>query len=225
VTDLEREQRPFDVDILCVGMLQTGCFVVTDKATDEMMVVDPGGDPETVLVSVRITGNELKYIVNTHGHADHIAGNAELKQAFPGAQLCIHPADADMLTQPTKNLSAFLGLPVTSPPADRLLGEGDVVRLGEHGFKVLHLPGHTAGGIALYWAGTDQVAGLLFSGDALFAGGIGRTDFPGGDEKALITSIREKLLTLPDDTVVLAGHGPATTIGRERETNPFLAHP
>ena len=102
------------------------------------------------------------------------------------------------------------------------LGEGDEVSLGESTFKVIHLPGHTPGGLGLYWAGTDSVAGMLFSGDALFAGGIGRTDFPGGDEKTLLSVIREKLFALPDDTLVLPGHGPSTTIGREKETNPFF---
>ncbi len=175
-----------------------------------------------IIESVRMTGSEPKYIVNTHGHADHIAANAALVEAYPDAELCIHPADAEMLGKPTKNLSAFFGEPLRSPPAGRMLNEGDCLSIGANTLTVIHVPGHTPGGIALYWPGTDAVAGMLFCGDALFAGGIGRTDFPGGDEKALLAGIREKLFVLPDDTLVLPGHGPSTTIGREKETNPFF---
>jgi hydroxyacylglutathione hydrolase len=220
--DIEEKQRPMKMDILSVGPMQTGCYIVSDKATDELMVIDPGGDPEIIVESVRMTGLRVKTIVNTHGHADHIAANAQIKEHYPEAELLIHADDAEMLEKPTKNLSAFLGTPVKSPPADRTLAEGDEVRLGANAFKVLHLPGHTPGGIGLYWSGTDNVAGMLFSGDALFAGGIGRDDFPGGDGELLRRMIREKIFTLPDDTMVLAGHGPSTTVGREKQTNPFF---
>ncbi len=220
--DMEEKERPMQVDILEVGPMQAACYIVLDKATDELMVVDPGGDADMILESIEMTGSSPKYIVNTHGHADHIAANAELKKAYPETQICIHAADADMLGKPTKNLSAFFGEAIKSPPADRLLDEGGILELGENRFSVIHLPGHTPGGIGLYWAGTDSVAGMVFSGDALFAGGIGRSDLPGGDEGVLLKAIREKLLTLPDDTFVLPGHGPATTVGRERETNPFV---
>jgi len=220
---LEEPQRPLKVDILTVGPMQVGCYIVSDKATDEMMVIDPGGDADLIIESVRMTGAAPAFIVNTHGHADHIAANAELKDAYPAAAICVHPADADMLGKPVKNLSAFLGAAVTSPPPDRLLEDGDTLELGRNTFTVIHLPGHTPGGIALYWPGTDTVAGMLFSGDALFAGGIGRTDFPGGDEALLLRVIREKLFDLPPDTLVLPGHGPTTTLRREKETNPFLS--
>ncbi len=218
----EEQQRTMKVDALTVGPMQTVCYIVSDKATDELMVIDPGGDPEMILESVRMAGTDPKFIVDTHGHADHIAGNAALVEAFPAAELCIHPVDADLLEKPTKNLSAFFGVPLASPPATRMLEEGDVLLLGANEFRVIHVPGHTPGGIALYWSGTDSVAGMLFCGDALFASGIGRTDFPGGDEAALLGGIRDKLLTLPDDTLVLPGHGPATTIGREKQMNPFF---
>jgi len=220
--NLEEEHRPFRIDILTVGMMQTACYIVVDKATDEMMVVDPGGDPEVIAESVGMAGSDPKCIVNTHGHADHLAANARLKELYPEAELCVHPADAPMLADPEKNLSGLLALPIASPPPDRMLEEGDALTLGASAFRVLHLPGHTPGGIGLYWAGTDCVAGMVFCGDTLFAGGIGRPDLPGGDERTLLRSIREKLLVLPDDTLVLPGHGPATTVGREKTMNPFV---
>lgn len=220
--DAEENERPLRVDVLTVGPMETGCYIVSDKEADELMVIDPGGDADLVMESVRMTGSRPKYIVNTHGHADHIAGNARLKEEYPEAEVCIHGADAEMLSKPVKNLSAFLGFAVKSPGADRVLKEGDELALGRNTFRVIHLPGHTPGGVALYWAGTETVGGMVFSGDALFAGGVGRTDFPGSDEDALLAAIREKLFTLPDDTLVLPGHGPSTTIGREKQTNPFL---
>ena len=208
--------------MLTVGPMQAVCYLVTDKATDEMMVVDPGGDAGLVAESIRMAGARPKFIVNTHGPADHIAANAELKERYPETELCVHSADAELLLEPVKNLSALFGRSIKSPPADRTVEQGDEIALGKNCFKVIHLPGHTPGGIALYWPGTDSVAPMLFSGDTLFAGGIGRTDLPGGDEEALIAAIREKLFTLPDDSLVLPGHGPCTTIGREKQTNPFL---
>ncbi|MFW6158855.1 MAG: MBL fold metallo-hydrolase [Planctomycetota bacterium] len=221
--DPVEEQRPLRVDALTVGSMQAGCYIVSDKATDELVVIDPGGSTDLIVESIRMTGARPKYVVNTHGHADHIEANARLKELYPDAQLCIHRADAPMLDSPKRNLSGFFGAGITSPAADHLLEEGGELRLGEQRFKVIHLPGHTPGGIALYWPGTDSVAGMLFSGDTLFAGGIGRTDFPGGDHETLIQNIRRKLFALPGDTVVFPGHGPRTTIHQEKETNPFLA--
>ena len=220
--DVEEKQRPMHLEILTVGPMQTCCYIVADKETDALMVIDPGGDADVVIESVRMMSGEPLFIVNTHGHGDHIAANGELKEAYPSAQLCIHAADAEMLTSPVKNLSGFFGVPIKSPPADRMLAEGDELALGGIRFRVLHLPGHTPGGIALYWPGTEHVAGMLFSGDALFAGGIGRTDFPGADEKSLLRCIRDKVFTLPADTLLLPGHGPTSTVGREKETNPFF---
>jgi len=219
----DEDERALKVDILTVGPMQTACYIVADKATDEAMVIDPGGDADMILESLGMMNAGPSYIVNTHGHGDHIASNGNIKRDYPDAILCIHGADAAMLADPMANLSALFGIAVTSPPADRLLAEGDDIELGENRFRVIHLPGHTPGGIGLYWPGTESVAGMLFCGDALFAGGVGRTDFSGGDEHGLLSAIRSKIFTLPDDTIVLPGHGPATTVGREKETNPFFA--
>lgn len=222
VVDIEEKQRPLQLQIMTVGPVQACCYIVSDKASDEIMVIDPGGDGDMIVESLRMMDEEPRYIVITHGHGDHIGANAELKTAFPNALLCIHEADRPTLASPELNLSAFFGAAIESPDADRLLRDGDELPLGDHTFKVLHVPGHSPGGIALYWHGTPQVAGMVFTGDALFAGGIGRTDFPGGNEELLMRSIREKLFVLPDDTMVLPGHGPLSTIGREKQTNPFF---
>jgi glyoxylase-like metal-dependent hydrolase (beta-lactamase superfamily II) len=222
---IEEQQRPLRVDRLTVGPLQVSCYIVTDKATDATAVIDPGGSADLILESVRMTGIAPDLIVNTHGHGDHIGANAALKDAYPDATLCIHEGDAPMLGDARRNLSMLFGLAIESPPADRFLADDERLRLGNTVFRVIHVPGHSPGSIALYWPGTDAVAGMLFAGDILFAGGIGRTDFPGGDEKLLIRGIREELLTLPGDTLVLPGHGPNTTLDREKQTNPYVADP
>jgi glyoxylase-like metal-dependent hydrolase (beta-lactamase superfamily II) len=157
----------------------------------------------------------LKYIINTHGHIDHIACNNLLK-AKTKALLLIHRLDADMLVDANKNFSSFMGKVICSPPADKLLEEGDEISLGTLNLIVIHTPGHTPGGISLV------SNNMVFSGDTLFAGGIGRTDLPGGSYPDLIKSIKEKLLILGDDKTIYPGHGPDSTIGEERRTNPYL---
>jgi len=164
---------------------------------------------------IRQSGYAVEYIINTHGHVDHIGANAEVKRAT-GAKLLIHKDDAKMLTSSAANFSLFMGHPVTSPAADELLAEGDEIKVGNLVLKVLHTPGHTPGGICLVHELT------IFSGDTLFYGSIGRTDFPGGSYRTLIKSIKEKLMVFPDEAVVYPGHGPATSIGFERQYNPFL---
>jgi glyoxylase-like metal-dependent hydrolase (beta-lactamase superfamily II) len=157
---------------------------------------------------------QLKLIVNTHAHIDHIEANSDLKEKT-SALLCIHSADADMLVNPQKNLSFFIGSPVSSPASDRLLSDGDVLEFGTLRLRIIHTPGHSPGSICLL---DDE---RIFTGDLLFAGGIGRYDFPGSSYETLMDSLW-KVMELDDDLVVYPGHGPKTTIGEERRTNPFL---
>lgn len=203
------------VRMLSVGDLATNCYVIGCEETLEGIVIDPGGNPERILAQVRGLNLRVTQIVNTHGHFDHTLANGAVKSAT-SARLAIHQADADMLTNPLKSLSFWAGGLRPGPAADLLLKDGDVVRFGRQELAVLLTPGHSPGSISL--AGS----GLVFTGDALFQGGIGRTDFPGGSYEVLLRSIRTRLLTLPDETVAYPGHGPATTIGEERRENPFL---
>jgi hydroxyacylglutathione hydrolase len=159
-------------------------------------------------------------ILNTHGHADHIAGNAALKDQFPRCPLVIGAGDADKLTDPVGNLSANYGVPLVSPPADRTVGEGDVLDLAGVRWTVRETPGHSRGHVV--FISRELAPILVLGGDVLFAGSVGRTDFPDGDPAELVGSIRGKLFTLPDETLVLPGHGPPTTIGEEKRSNPFV---
>jgi glyoxylase-like metal-dependent hydrolase (beta-lactamase superfamily II) len=185
----------------------------------DCVVFDPGLEPDLILDALRKEGLTVAAILNTHGHADHIGGNEEMKRAFPDAPLVIGSGDAIMLTNATANLSAAFGLPIVSPPADRTVDEGDVVEVAGMSFGVLHIPGHSPGHVVFVLRGSPV---LVFGGDVLFQGSIGRTDFPGGSFELLGSGIRKKLYTLPDDTVVYPGHGPETTTGVERKTNPFV---
>jgi glyoxylase-like metal-dependent hydrolase (beta-lactamase superfamily II) len=189
---------------------------VADEKTREAIVIDPGDDARKVLAVIREKGLNVQYIVNTHAHFDHVGANGEVKDAT-GAELLIHRED-DALLGNTAGQARMFGMTApSSPKADRYLRHGDAVTVGAVTLKVLHTPGHSSGGICL--AGD----GVVFTGDALFAGSIGRTDLMGGDLMTLIGSIKEHLMTLPDDTVVLSGHGPDSTIGVERRENPFLS--
>jgi len=197
-----------------VGPLQANCFIVGCDATRQAAVIDPGGDVDKILLALAKDKLTLKAIINTHGHFDHVSANKALKKAS-GADLMIHPLDAPMLAQLARGAAMWGMRSEDSPEPDRLLEDGDTVTVGQIQFKVLHTPGHTPGGISLH---ADQA---VFVGDTLFAGSIGRTDFPGGDFDTLIRSIHTKLFTLPDDTAVYTGHMEATTIGKEKKYNPF----
>ena len=202
---------------LIVGVLETNCYLIGCKKTKKALVIDPGGEEKIDLILDILEKNNfnLEYIVNTHGHIDHIAGNSLLK-AKTEALLLIHRLDANMLVDANNNFSSFMGKEMCSPPEDKLLAEGDEVSLGTLNLRVIHTPGHTPGGISLV------LNNIVFTGDTLFAGGIGRTDLPGGSYQDLQKSIKEKLLVLSDDKKIYPGHGPYSTIGEEKRRNPYI---
>ncbi|MDP8242468.1 MAG: MBL fold metallo-hydrolase [Candidatus Hinthialibacter antarcticus] len=200
---------------LAVGPLQSNCYLLFDDETQNAVVIDPGADGPQIEAAIRERGLTPLMVLNTHGHGDHIAANGHIKDAFD-VPLMIHGGDAPMLTDPEKNLSIFLGTPITSPAADRELNDGDSLEFGDHAIRVYHTPGHSPGGVSFY------IGNLLFPGDALFKQSVGRSDLPGASHEVLIAGIRNQLLVLPDDTIVYPGHGPATTIGDEKLDNPFL---
>jgi len=212
------------VECLPVGMLAANCYLVGSGESRECAIVDPGGDAERIIERVEALSWEPAWIIDTHAHVDHIAAQAAVKERYPEARIAIHEADAAALLDERLNLSIALGVPVTSPPAERLLHDADEVEVGALRLAVIHVPGHTPGGVALY-GGKEQTDGeppVVLCGDTLFAGGVGRTDLPGGDMDLLMRSIRARLLTLPPETLCYTGHGEPTTIERERESNPFL---
>ncbi|MGB2782867.1 MAG: MBL fold metallo-hydrolase [Atribacterota bacterium] len=202
---------------LAVGEFETNCYLIACEKTQKAAVIDPGGEEEIDLILSLLQKNNLslKYIINTHGHIDHIAGNNLLK-AKTEALLLIHKLDADMLVDANKNFSSFMGKEICSPPADKFLEEGGEIPLGRLKLTVIHTPGHTPGGISL------ALDNIVFTGDTLFAGSIGRIDLPGGSYQDLQKSIKEKLLVLSDDTIIYPGHGPGSTIGEERRKNSYI---
>jgi glyoxylase-like metal-dependent hydrolase (beta-lactamase superfamily II) len=194
-------------------------YVVWQKGGHKAVVIDPGLEPDLILDFLRERALTTEVILNTHGHADHIGGNGALKSGFPDAPLIIGEREAPMLTDAEINLSAPFGLPITSPPADRTVVEGDTVEAAGLAFEVYEIPGHSPGHVVYVVRNSPC---LVFGGDVLFRGGIGRFDFPGGSEAQLLGGIRRKLFTLPPDTVIYPGHGPVTTVAHEVKTNPFL---
>jgi hydroxyacylglutathione hydrolase len=212
--------QPLQIHTLVSMPFSENTYVVWQTGRDDALVFDPGLEPDLILQFLQERELRPAAILNTHGHADHIGGNEALKQAYPEAPLIIGADDANMLTDADANLSAPFGLPIVSPPADRLLREGDVVDLAGIPLEVFDIPGHSPGHIVFVYRAAPV---LVFGGDVLFRGSVGRTDFPGGSAERLFSGIRAKLFTLPDDTVVYPGHGPVTTTGHEKRTNPFLA--
>ncbi len=195
-------------------------YVVWRPGSSECVVIDPGLQPELIEECLREEGLTVRAILNTHGHADHIAGNEAMKQLAPDAPLIIGGGDARMLTDPDANLSSGFGFAVLSPPADGAVKEGDTIESAGIVFRVLEIPGHSPGHVVFVHEGEPV---QVFGGDVLFRGSIGRYDFPGGNGPLLLEGIRRKLFTLPADTVVYPGHRPVTTVGHEMETNPFLS--
>lgn len=202
---------------LAVGMIEANCYIIGCTKTGEAMVIDPGAEGSRILDAIEQNNFKVKYIVNTHGHHDHIGALSEVKEGT-GAEILIHSEDSQMLENPNKNLSAFMGQDSRQPGADRLLRNGDIIEVGELSFQIIHTPGHTLGGISVY----NKEEKVCFTGDTLFLGSIGRTDLPGGSYPAIIKAIKEKLLVLPDEVTVYPGHGPETTIAKEKKINPFL---
>ena len=198
-------------------------YIAYLSGRDECLVFDPGFEPEAIFEYLDTHSLVPAAIVCTHGHSDHIAGNAALKQRWPDCPLVIGRGDACKLTDPEGNLSALFGMELMSPPADRLLDEGERFEAAGLVLDVLETPGHSAGHIVLVCRQTDPW--WVFGGDVLFRDSIGRHDFADGDFQALRRSIHEKLFTLPDETIVLPGHGAETTIGREKRGNPFVGAP
>ncbi len=201
---------------MVVGSLESNCYLVADEESKEAIIIDPGAEGEKIRRLIEKGELVPAYIVNTHGHIDHIGANGYLKEKLGDIRISIHPADAQMLIDPLQNLSSFAGQSNPSPAADLMLEDSYEIKLGKLSLKVVHSPGHTPGGICLV------TEGKVFTGDTLFAGSVGRTDLPGGSMDSLQRAIREKLLTLPDETIIYPGHGPHSTIGREKEDNPFV---
>lgn len=207
------------IDCLMLGEYQTNCYVLRsgEDATD-CLIVDPGLGAEELIAFLAEREIAPFAVVLTHGHIDHIAGIGALRESYPDTKVLIHQLDAEMLSQPAANLSGLMGRAFTAEPADVFLEDGMWIEQAGVRLQVLHVPGHSPGGICLY--SSDE--GIVFTDDALFAESIGRTDFPGGSMSLLLGSIKEKLWPLADSTVVYPGHGPSTTIAREKVCNPFL---
>lgn len=206
------------IQTFVVGPLQSNSYLVVDERSRQAAVIDPGMESESVLEAVRHEGLRVESVIITHGHFDHVFSSAAFKKET-GAQVIMHPDDVPLLLEMPET-ARFFGFKAPPPPQpDRLVREGDVIKVGELALRVLETPGHTPGGISLC------LDNAVFVGDTLFAGSVGRTDLRGGSLDALLRSIHTRLLTLPDWTAVYPGHGAATSIGAERRDNPFLQAP
>lgn len=203
------------IDCIVVGDLMVNCYIVLHKESRSAVIIDPGDEADRIARRAVGLNAKIVAIVITHGHGDHIGANKELTEKF-GCPIYIGKPDAEMLTDIWLNLSAPFGMDTTSPPADRLLAEGDAVRIGTGELTVIETPGHSVGSITLLGSGFAIV------GDLIFQGSIGRTDFPGGNHQQILSVIRQKIFSLDDDSLLLPGHGETTTVGEEKRTNPFF---
>jgi hydroxyacylglutathione hydrolase len=204
-------------EILPVGILQCNCSIIGDETTHEAMVIDPGDDISKIVEIVRKNNLQVKQIVITHAHIDHVGGAMKLR-AVTGAPILLNQNDYELL-KILDVQATWIGVPTPEKvEIDRSVSTGETVSAGSHAAQVLHTPGHTEGSICLYFAAEKK----LIAGDTLFAGSIGRTDLPGGSMRKILNSLHTTVLELPDDTVVVPGHGELTTIGEERQSNPYL---
>ena len=213
------------IRVACVvsAPFEENTYIAHLEGRDDCLVVDPGLEPEEILGFLEKEKLTPAAILITHGHSDHIAGNAALKERYPDCPIVVSHGDAAKLTDPALNLSGAFGANLVSPPGDVLVGEGDVYSAAGFDLEVVEIPGHSAGHVVFIWRGAEPI--VVFGGDVLFAGSIGRTDFPDGSFEKLAAGIHAKLFTLPEGTNVLPGHGPVTTIGQEKRNNPFVGEP
>ncbi len=212
------EQQSILIESLGIGPFANNCYIVHAPGHPECLLIDASAPPAAIIERVRTLNLRPARILLTHAHIDHILGLPALRRAFPDAPVALHPAEHEWLTDPALNLSAAMGESFTAQPADEPLAEGQVIEVADQQLRVLHTPGHSPGSVTFVHDGTHTA----IVGDTLFAGSIGRHDFPSSDGPTLFESIRTKLYTLPDETRVLPGHGPPTNIGREKRTNPFV---
>lgn len=203
------------IEFMPVGPIMANCYIVGCKETHEAVVIDPGDDADMILLKLAELKLKVKYIINTHGHFDHVGANRKMKEAT-GAEILIHALDAPMLGSLSQAAASFGLKSENSPAPDKTIDDGDIITFGKISMKVIHTPGHSPGGISLY------TNGFLFVGDTLFQGSIGRTDLPGGNFNTLKSSIQDKLFPLGDSIRVYTGHGPETSIGKEKRYNPFV---
>jgi glyoxylase-like metal-dependent hydrolase (beta-lactamase superfamily II) len=215
--DVNHVGKPMIFESVEVGPLGVNCFILGCETSHEGVVVDPGGDVGRIAEIVQRHGLKIRYIINTHGHFDHVGGNLQAVRTF-GAPLLIHESDATMLGRAAEVARMYGMQGENSPAPDSFLTENGEIAFGSHHMKVLHTPGHTQGGCCLYLESEKTV----ITGDTLFADSIGRTDLPGGSHEQLLASIKTKLFTLPDEVTAYPGHGPKTTIGHEKRNNPYF---
>ncbi len=214
-----RDNDEMRIDTFALGEYETNCYILRESSSArDCLIVDIGLEHGRLIDFLHRKKLNPVAVILTHGHIDHIAGVAALRAEFPDTKVYIHKLDADMLTEAGSNLSAMMGQVFTTEPADLFVEDKSVIDEAGIKLEVFHTPGHTPGGICLY----SKDNGIVFTDDTLFADSIGRTDFPGSSMAQLISNIREKLLTLPDDTIVYPGHGPTTTIAHEKAHNQFL---
>lgn len=214
------------IKMLETGPLMVNCYIVADENGKQAAVFDPGGDVDRILKTLAEDALQVNYIINTHTHWDHVGANQELQDAT-GAPILTHRREAPAL-QAASSRAALFGVSVSDSQATHFIQEGDLIALGDLQFQVIDLRGHSPAGLGFVFEGDIEIDGavkrrkLVICGDALFAGSIGRTDFPGGDMDLLLENIRTKIFSLPEDTLILPGHGPVTTVDREKRHNPFF---